>query len=483
MTKQTTFYLILCLLLFTSVNIFSQAPVITKQPSNQGVIEGQTATFYVEVTGDTLTYQWYKDGTIISGATDSIYTSPATVLADDGSLFSVKVNNNHGSDSSIAAKLFVTAPGERVTGGEIALYNFKDGSGNTIHDVSGVGSPLNLTINKSSGVSWSPVSLQIKDTSMIKSSVATKIISAITSSNEFTVELWLKPLDVINSRIFNLFEANNEVNFGVESYPPNGFNFVVRSTNTNNLGIPGTVDTVGLNTDLIHLVCIRSDDGISKIYRDGNEVFSENIGGNLSNWNAQAILSLAPIYGGTKSWKGIYYLAAVYNRALDSAEIEHNFNLGISVEKAPFIIEDPLTNRVLVGYSATFNVKTLGESPFTYQWQKNGVNITGATDSSYTINSAVLSDSGTAYRVIVTNSSGSDTSNNAYLDVKSINPDCPNGITHYYHFNEISSPYKDTVGFSDGTSAASPAPVTGIIGKALGFSNQEKIDIAHDIDF
>ena len=33
-----------------------------KTTSNQGVIEGQTATFYVEATGDTLTYQWYKDG-------------------------------------------------------------------------------------------------------------------------------------------------------------------------------------------------------------------------------------------------------------------------------------------------------------------------------------------------------------------------------------------------------------------------------------
>ena len=39
----------------------------------------------------------------------------ATVLADNGSLFSVKVTNNHGSDSSNAAKLYVTATGERVT--------------------------------------------------------------------------------------------------------------------------------------------------------------------------------------------------------------------------------------------------------------------------------------------------------------------------------------------------------------------------------
>ena len=126
MTKQTTFYLILFFLVFTSINIFAQTPVITKQPSNQGVIEGQTATFYVEVTGDTLAYQWYKNGFTIGGANDSIYTTSTTILADNGSLFSVKVTSSHGSVFSSSAKLFVSALDSRVTGSEIAVYNFKE---------------------------------------------------------------------------------------------------------------------------------------------------------------------------------------------------------------------------------------------------------------------------------------------------------------------------------------------------------------------
>ena len=83
--------------------------------------------------------------------------------------FLLKFLIHHGSDSSNAANLYVTAMENRVTGGEIVLYNFDEGSGNTIHDVSGVGTPLNLTINKPSTVSWSAAGLQVKNTALINS--------------------------------------------------------------------------------------------------------------------------------------------------------------------------------------------------------------------------------------------------------------------------------------------------------------------------
>ncbi|MGA9291264.1 MAG: immunoglobulin domain-containing protein, partial [Ignavibacteriaceae bacterium] len=107
MKKRATLLLIFSIIIMLAANLFAQAPVITTQPSWQGVIEGQTATFSVIATGDTLTYQWYKNGIAITGATDSIYTTPATALADSGSLFSVKIVNNHGSDSSNTAELIV----------------------------------------------------------------------------------------------------------------------------------------------------------------------------------------------------------------------------------------------------------------------------------------------------------------------------------------------------------------------------------------
>ena len=53
-------------------------------------------------TGSALTYQWKKNGTDISGATSSSYTTPKTTIADNNTAFSVSVSNSAGSVSSNA---------------------------------------------------------------------------------------------------------------------------------------------------------------------------------------------------------------------------------------------------------------------------------------------------------------------------------------------------------------------------------------------
>ncbi len=59
-----------------------------------------------------------------------------------------------------------------------------------------------------------------------------------------------------------------------------------------------------------------------------------------------------------------------------------------------------------VGGSATFNVAVAGGLPaFSYQWKKNGGNVSGATTSSLTITNAQVSDAG-GYTVAVTDSLG-----------------------------------------------------------------------------
>lgn len=83
-------------------------PVITQQPRNVRVNQGQTATFSVTATGDPpLTYQWLKGGVAIDGATQSSYTTPATTNTDNGSRYSVVVTNPGGSITSDEARLFV----------------------------------------------------------------------------------------------------------------------------------------------------------------------------------------------------------------------------------------------------------------------------------------------------------------------------------------------------------------------------------------
>jgi len=84
------------------------AATITTDPVSQAVSEGQTATFSVVATGSApLSYQWRRGGAAIPGATTDSYTTPATVLADDGAVFDVVVTNAVGSVTSGAATLTV----------------------------------------------------------------------------------------------------------------------------------------------------------------------------------------------------------------------------------------------------------------------------------------------------------------------------------------------------------------------------------------
>ncbi|MFA4945905.1 MAG: Ig-like domain-containing protein, partial [Lentisphaeria bacterium] len=83
--------------------------MITVQPLNKSVAVGQTAAFSVAAYGTTpLAYQWRRNGTNISLATNTIYTLPAPAIGDNGAAFSVVVTNSLGSVTSTNARLTVT---------------------------------------------------------------------------------------------------------------------------------------------------------------------------------------------------------------------------------------------------------------------------------------------------------------------------------------------------------------------------------------
>ena len=88
----------------------SIAPAITSEPASCTVTAGQTASFSVAASGTApLAYQWQQNGTAISGATSSSYTTPATTTSESGEQFSVVVKNRAGSVTSTAAVLTVNA--------------------------------------------------------------------------------------------------------------------------------------------------------------------------------------------------------------------------------------------------------------------------------------------------------------------------------------------------------------------------------------
>ena len=83
---------------------------------------------------------------------------------------------------------------------------------------------------------------------------------------------------------------------------------------------------------------------------------------------------------------------------------------------APSLIQQPQSQSVAPGASATFSVQASGQGTLGFQWQKNGQNIDGANGSSYTIDNAQSGDAG-GYRVIVSNDVGTVTSSTATLTV------------------------------------------------------------------
>ena len=110
-----------------TVNSAPVAPTITTQPANQTVAAGQTATFSVVATGTApLTYQWQKNGSAISGATATSYTTPVTTTADSGELFRVVVTNSAGNVTSNSATLTVN-PGTSNSSVDVITYHYDNG--------------------------------------------------------------------------------------------------------------------------------------------------------------------------------------------------------------------------------------------------------------------------------------------------------------------------------------------------------------------
>ncbi|MDD5135749.1 MAG: immunoglobulin domain-containing protein, partial [Candidatus Omnitrophica bacterium] len=93
----------------------------------------------------------------------------------------------------------------------------------------------------------------------------------------------------------------------------------------------------------------------------------------------------------------------------------------LTVKNAPpVIVTQPSAATVLLGRSATLQVVASGEGVLTYQWYKDYIAISGATNPTYFISTTAFRDGG-QYYCKVTNSSGQSTSSNTvYLLVTGI---------------------------------------------------------------
>ena len=95
-----------------------------------------------------------------------------------------------------------------------------------------------------------------------------------------------------------------------------------------------------------------------------------------------------------------------------------------------FMVTQPASQTALLGGSIVFAPIAAGSLPLSYQWAFNGTNLLGATNASFPVSSATLTNAG-AYSVLITNLYGVVTSQSATLTVAYITQP-PTNQTMYY---------------------------------------------------
>jgi alpha-tubulin suppressor-like RCC1 family protein len=85
-------------------------------------------------------------------------------------------------------------------------------------------------------------------------------------------------------------------------------------------------------------------------------------------------------------------------------------------EPAPLFALQPASSMIFPSSNRTMIVSVTGLPPLSYQWQRNGLPIPGATNTSWTVTNAQLADEG-YYSVTASNAYGMASSSNAFLNV------------------------------------------------------------------
>ncbi len=347
----------------TRAGTTGSAPTITSHPANQSVAPGQTATFNVSASGTApLSYQWQRNGADIGGATNASYTTPSTTLSDNGSTFRCIVSNSAGTAVSNNATLSVSGPPDPQSPYRGVPFSIPGAIEAEDFDEGGEGIAYHDLDAANQGGQYRTSGVDVSATSDIGGGYK---IGWTKGSEwlEYTVNVGVAGTYTIAARIAS---AGNGGTFHIEM---NGVNV------TGPITVPNTGSWESFQT--------VSKTGVTL-----------NAG--------QQVLRFSMDADGPTGWFGDFNSLSITSEGSSSS---------------PTITSQPADQSVAPGQTATFSVTASGSAPLSYQWQKNGSNIAGATNSTYTTPPTTTGDNGSTFQAIVSNGFGNATSNAAVLSV------------------------------------------------------------------
>jgi uncharacterized repeat protein (TIGR02543 family) len=349
-----------------SVNLGLVPPAITTQPAGVSAVEFNTVVLTAAASGSTpLTFQWNKNGAPIPGATSTTLTLNNVHVADTGA-YTFTATNPVGSVTSNAANVLVgLAPvtilvqpaSQTILVGEPATFSVAvSGSAPFAYQWRKDG----VNIAGAIGPSFTIPSLQLSDSGTYSVLVSNGAGSVLSDPATLIVTTTPVAPSITTQPASATVIAGNQAQFTVKAAGSTPLSY---QWSKDGIAIPGATSATFI------------------------------------------IASVAPTDAGA-------YTVTVTNSvstATSNAAV-------LTVITPPSIVTQPASQLVNAGGTATFQVVASGTAPLSYQWQKNAVNIPGATNSSLVLNNVQASDAA-SYTVVVTNTGGSVTSASATLTV------------------------------------------------------------------
>ncbi|MCI0696583.1 LamG domain-containing protein [candidate division KSB1 bacterium] len=330
--------------------IVNERPIISAGPdqqinSLQALLSGQIIDSGLgDPQTGTLTVTWSKQSRTgeVTFENKNALATMATFATRGHYLLKLSVSNGT-FDADDEVMIAVAA---RSTDRLQALYAFEENNGAVVHDVAGAGEPLDLIINDAAAVQWVTGGLAVNAPALLATNdPATRLVEAVKSSNEITIEAWIKPAASNHeglARIVTLSGGPAARNFTL-GQNNNSYHVSLRTTTTNaaasNKALAGGAMKAG---DLSHLVCTREISGLTRLYVNGQEASRRVIEGSFSSWISDFELALGnePGWNGGldgRAWLGSFHLVAIYSRALSPDEVKQNFDFGADANLPPIV--------------------------------------------------------------------------------------------------------------------------------------------------